>query len=187
MRDMSKFALFAASLVALFVASGAWAAEVIDVSEGYNGIKWGESFDSALTKLKEKFGSQDIQSGPMEIEGFEGKSIGIRKGNVSTGYSFVEGRFFSVGRTVEMPFGSRYSMKEFNTDEFKKKVEESFKKGGIASVVVHVFPQSVSGNLDSVRVVFIIKNTRIYDEEISKLKAARPSVENTLLEQLLAP
>jgi len=184
---MSKFALLAAGLLAFIAVSDARAAEVVDVSEGYNGIKWGESFDSAFAKLKEKFGPNTFGGGRSDFEGFEGKSIGMKKDGVYTGYFFIEDRFVSLERVVEMDLGTRYVKKDFDKPEFVKTVTESFQTGKDVSLTTNVYLDGVNEKLDRVTVYVTFKNIPIYDAEIAKLKATRPQIKKMLLESVLAP
>lgn len=161
----------------------------IDLDSGYFEFKWGMSAEAIQNLASSRYGSNSVKKGSATSElGYEEPYIIAKNGDNTTNFFFVNGKFYSVTKTVSVQPEAYYDRSEISNAALEQKAKALFIPN--KKIVVTARPD-VRGSTNSratlIEFYLTVRNQALFDEELAATRAKGDSLEKLFIEPLKEP
>lgn len=177
-------------LVCLAGLTPAFAGELkpMDVTEGYLGVKWGESAEKALKTIQGQPGLSNASLEQSPAEGIDGAVISAKRDGGTLFLSFINDKFYSFAIEDFVALKGYYTPSEIRDSKLADEAKKLFKTAEGTDLYSSVDVRGTTGErVTDVGVKVICHNTKLKDAEIAKAREKNPGMREEILGGLVRP
>ena len=160
----------------------------VDVTEGYLGVKWGESAEKALKTIQGQPGLSNVSLEQSLAEGMAGATISAKRDGGALFLSFINDKFYSFVIEDFVALKGYYTLSEIRDAKLADEAKKLFKT---SEGIVLWSSVDIRGTADEratkVGVKVICKNAKLKDAEIAEAKEKGPDMREEILGGLVRP